>query len=111
MPPFPPSPSPTHRSLSLHKASASLSALNEFSTAKWTTLSPRFDAHTKLIKELQADLDHVFRKIRTIKARLNLPNQGDDEEDDNRHAEVEAQTDTGVIGDRNEEREPEVAGE
>lgn len=65
----------------MHKASSSLSALNEFSTVKWADLSPKFDAHTKLIKELQTDLDHVFRKIRTIKAKLNLPNLDDDEED------------------------------
>lgn len=52
------------RSASLQKASSSLSALNEFSAIKWADLHPKFEAHTKLIKELQSDLDHVFRKIR-----------------------------------------------
>ncbi|KAG0369771.1 hypothetical protein BC939DRAFT_442599 [Gamsiella multidivaricata] len=66
-------------SLSLQKANSSLSALNEFSTVKWADLHPKFEAHTKLIKELQTDLDHVFRKIRTIKTKLNLPNNDEEE--------------------------------
>lgn len=52
------------RSASLQKASSSLAALNEFSAVKWVDLHPKFEAHTKLIKELQGDLDHIFRKIR-----------------------------------------------
>ncbi|KAG9067355.1 KxDL motif-containing protein 1 [Linnemannia hyalina] len=71
-----------HMSASLQKASSSLSALNEFSAVKWADLHPKFEAHTKLIKELQSDLDYVFRKIRTIKAKLNLPNMDDEEEDE-----------------------------
>ncbi|KAF8940992.1 hypothetical protein EDD21DRAFT_363973 [Dissophora ornata] len=68
-------------SVSLQKANASLSALNEFSAVKWTHLHPRFEAHTKLMKEMQSDLDHVFRKIRSIKAKLNLPNLDNDDEE------------------------------
>ncbi|GJJ73020.1 KxDL motif-containing protein 1 [Entomortierella parvispora] len=75
-------------SQSLQKASASLAALNEFSALKWADLHPKFEAHTKLIRELQSDLDHVFRKIRVIKAKLNLPNidpeDDDDEEEESR---------------------------
>ncbi|CAO3569221.1 unnamed protein product [Mortierella alpina] len=71
-----------HISVTLQKSSASLSALNEFSASKWADLHPKFEAHTKLIKELQSDLDHVFRKIRTIKAKLNMPNVEDDDDDD-----------------------------
>ncbi|KAF9180371.1 hypothetical protein BGZ51_006217 [Haplosporangium sp. Z 767] len=79
----------TQMSLSLQRANASLSALNEFSAVKWADLHPKFEAHTKLIKELQSDLDHVFRRIRTIKAKLNLPNveNEDDEEDGDRSGE------------------------
>ncbi|KAK3811857.1 MAG: hypothetical protein J3Q66DRAFT_348677 [Benniella sp.] len=69
-------------SLSLQKASSSLSALNEFSTVKWAALSSKFDAHTKLIKELQGDLEYIFRKIRTIKAKLNLPNREEDDDEE-----------------------------
>ncbi|KAF9291440.1 KxDL motif-containing protein 1 [Linnemannia elongata] len=86
-----------HMSASLQKASSSLSALNEFSAIKWADLHPKFEAHTKLIKELQSDLDHVFRKIRTIKAKLNLPNlddEGEDEEDENSSDEGGAQSKT-----------------
>ncbi|KAF9363213.1 hypothetical protein BGX34_004619 [Mortierella sp. NVP85] len=84
-------------SLSLQKASSSLSALNEFSTVKWAALSPKFDAHTKLIKELQGDLEYIFRKIRTIKAKLNLPNreEDDDEEEGVKPVEVGDRNDTG----------------
>ncbi|KAG0371734.1 KxDL motif-containing protein 1 [Mortierella sp. AD032] len=71
-----------HMSVSLQRANSSLSALNEFSAVKWADLHPKFEAHTKLIKELQSDLDHVFRKIRSIKAKLNLPNMDDDENEE-----------------------------
>ncbi|KAG0304690.1 hypothetical protein BGZ98_005165 [Dissophora globulifera] len=68
-------------SVSIQKASASLSALNEFSAAKWAVLHPKFEAHTRAIKDLQADLDYVFRRIRAMKAKLNLPNLDDDDEE------------------------------
>ncbi|KAF9931624.1 KxDL motif-containing protein 1 [Linnemannia zychae] len=93
-----------HMSMTLQKASSSLSALNEFSAIKWADLHPKFETHTKLIKELQADLDYVFRKIRTIKGRLNLPNLDDDDDDndeenenrsENRHEEVMRHVRTG----------------
>ncbi|KAG0005272.1 KxDL motif-containing protein 1 [Entomortierella chlamydospora] len=72
----------TEMSMSIQKANSSLTALNEFSAVKWADLYPKFEAHTKLIKELQSDLDHVFRKIRTIKAKLGLPNMDEDDEEE-----------------------------
>ncbi|KAF9154320.1 KxDL motif-containing protein 1 [Linnemannia schmuckeri] len=86
-----------HMSASLQKASSSLSALNEFSAVKWADLHPKFETHTKLIKELQSDLDHVFRKIRTIKAKLNLPNMddgGEGDENENNSDEGDARVGT-----------------
>ncbi|KAF8942733.1 hypothetical protein BGZ47_006198 [Haplosporangium gracile] len=83
-----------HMSVSLQKASSSLSALNEFSAVKWADLHPKFETHTKLIKELQSDLNHVFRKIRTIKAKLNLPNMDDGNEDEDNSDEGGARVGT-----------------
>ncbi|KAF9095294.1 KxDL motif-containing protein 1 [Mortierella sp. AD031] len=81
-----------HMTASVQKANSSLSALNEFSAVKWADLHPKFEAHTKLIKELQSDLDHVFRKIRTIKAKLNLPNMDDDADEDEHNVNEDEQT-------------------
>ncbi|KAF9436644.1 hypothetical protein BGZ76_003370 [Entomortierella beljakovae] len=74
-------------SLSIQRANSSLAALNEFSAVKWADLYPRFEAHTKLIKELQSDLDHVFRKIRSVKTKLGLPNLDNDDDDDDKEEE------------------------
>ncbi|KAG0341871.1 hypothetical protein BG000_007802 [Podila horticola] len=78
-------------SASLQKASSSLAALNEFSAVKWVDLHPKFEAHTKLIKELQGDLDHIFRKIRVIKAKLDLPNDEADESEADESAADESE--------------------
>ncbi|KAF9175869.1 KxDL motif-containing protein 1 [Mortierella sp. AD010] len=99
----------TEMSISIQKANSSLTALNEFSAVKWADLYPKFEAHTKLIKELQSDLDHVFRKIRTIKAKLGLPNMDEDDEEggeggeggegrEGRGEEVEEESHRDVVG-------------
>ncbi|KAF9578645.1 hypothetical protein BGW38_005459, partial [Lunasporangiospora selenospora] len=83
-------------SVSIQKATASLSALNEFSAVKWADLHPKFESHTKLVKELQADLDHVFRKIRFIKGKLGIPNlegDGEDEDEGEENLNVEEEND------------------
>ncbi|KAG0259526.1 hypothetical protein BG011_002574 [Mortierella polycephala] len=91
----------TQMNLSLQRTNASLSALNEFSAVKWADLHPKFEAHTKLIKELQSDLDHVFRRIRTIKTKLNLPNvenEDDDEEDGDGSGEQDQEQERPRVG-------------
>ncbi|KAF9903837.1 hypothetical protein BX616_001512 [Lobosporangium transversale] len=90
-------------SVSLQKANSSLSALNEFSAVKWAGLHPKFEAHTKLIKELQSDLDYVFRKIRAIKASLNLPNIDDDDEEEEEEEEGEGEREVEEQGEGEEE--------
>lgn len=82
-------------SASLQKASSSLAALNEFSAVKWVDLHPKFEAHTKLIKELQGDLDHIFRKIRVIKAKLDLPNDEADEDENEEESSANTSSQVG----------------
>lgn len=42
----------------------SLTSFNEFSSTMYNNLSGEYEKHTKALKEMKKDLDHVFKRIR-----------------------------------------------
>lgn len=44
---------------------------NALSAGRIKTASEDFKQYTKLINEMKKDLDHIFKKIRTIKTKMN----------------------------------------
>jgi hypothetical protein len=47
-----------------------MNALNELSQQKYDELVKKFEANTKCVKEIKADLDYVFKKIRQARYRF-----------------------------------------
>mmetsp|Transcript_1520 Transcript_1520/g.3054 ORF Transcript_1520/g.3054 Transcript_1520/m.3054 type:complete len:131 (-) Transcript_1520:11-403(-) len=44
--------------------------LNEYSEEKYNEVAPDFVRYTRILKEAQADLSDVFRRIRTLRNRI-----------------------------------------
>ncbi|RUS21805.1 hypothetical protein BC937DRAFT_91397 [Endogone sp. FLAS-F59071] len=53
-----------------YTTTANLVAFNDFSAARYNDLHRKFESHARLVRDMKADLDVVFRKIRSLKAQL-----------------------------------------
>jgi len=54
----------------LTEANHSFTTFNDFSTTQVEKLIRDFEKNTKMLKELKADLDSIFRRTRNIRNRL-----------------------------------------
>jgi Uncharacterized conserved protein len=54
------------------QASHSLAAFNTMSAARYKELKKAFAAHQKCLRELQRDLEYVFRKLRKIREKIEV---------------------------------------
>ncbi|TVU45961.1 hypothetical protein EJB05_05471 [Eragrostis curvula] len=54
----------------LQDSNAVLTHFNEYSEQCFTEVSGDFASKTRLLKSMKADLDHIFTKLRGMKARL-----------------------------------------
>ncbi|KAI5079711.1 hypothetical protein GOP47_0005190 [Adiantum capillus-veneris] len=64
----------------LQDSNAVLSHLNDFSERSFAAVVNDFSKNTKLVKSMKDDLDYIFARIRTLKARLasQYPNAFDE---------------------------------
>ncbi|KAJ3055941.1 KxDL motif-containing protein 1 [Rhizophlyctis rosea] len=60
----------TYRMQTLHKTSESLETFNNFSSARYAENLHQIQSYTKQLKEMKDDLDVVFKRIRTLKAKV-----------------------------------------
>jgi len=54
----------------LQDSNAVLSHFNDFSERSFAAVANDFSHNTRLLKSMKVDLDYVFRKIGTLKARI-----------------------------------------
>nr|ACN34898.1 unknown [Zea mays] len=54
----------------LQDSNAVLTHFNEYSERCFVEVSGDFASKTRLLKSMKADLDHIFTKLREMKARL-----------------------------------------
>ncbi|KAF3333670.1 kxDL motif-containing protein 1 isoform X1 [Carex littledalei] len=54
----------------LQDSNAVLSHFNEYSEQCYAEVSGEFARKTRLLKSIKSDLDHIFTKLRSMKARL-----------------------------------------
>ncbi|KAJ1691411.1 hypothetical protein LUZ63_015566 [Rhynchospora breviuscula] len=54
----------------LQDSNAVLSHFNEYSEQCYAELSGEFARKTRLLKSIKSDLDHIFTKLRSMKAKL-----------------------------------------
>lgn len=54
----------------LQDSNAVLSHFNDFSERSFTAVANDFSHNTRLLKSMKGDLDYVFRKIGSLKARI-----------------------------------------
>ncbi|XP_024400087.1 kxDL motif-containing protein LO9-177 [Physcomitrium patens] len=54
----------------LQDSNAVLSHFNDFSDRSFTAVANDFSQNTRLLKSMKSDLDYVFRKIGSLKARI-----------------------------------------
>ncbi|XP_010528363.1 PREDICTED: kxDL motif-containing protein 1 [Tarenaya hassleriana] len=54
----------------LQDSNAVLSHYNEFAENCFTDVSLEFSRNTRLLKSMKADLDYIFLKLRSIKAKI-----------------------------------------
>jgi len=60
----------SHSLASLKDRSSRLVSLYEFSTLRYAVLSQKFEHHVKVIRQLRLELEGVFKRIRTLKAKV-----------------------------------------
>jgi len=70
----------------LQDSNAVLSHFNDFSERSFVAVANDFSQNTRLLKSMKGDLDYVFRKIGTLKARIQkqYPDAFNDAVADNR---------------------------
>eukprot|EP00268_Persea_americana_P002646 TRINITY_DN1081_c0_g1_i2.p1 TRINITY_DN1081_c0_g1~~TRINITY_DN1081_c0_g1_i2.p1 ORF type:complete len:123 (-),score=31.53 TRINITY_DN1081_c0_g1_i2:321-689(-) len=54
----------------LQDSNAVLSHFNEFSELCYAEVSGDLSRNTRLLKSMKADLDHIFQKLRSMKAKI-----------------------------------------
>ncbi|KAK1407739.1 hypothetical protein QVD17_39365 [Tagetes erecta] len=55
----------------LQDSNAVLSHFNDYSEQCFSEVSSDLSAHTRLLKSMKLDLDYIFQKLRSIKAKIN----------------------------------------
>ncbi|KAJ3066913.1 KxDL motif-containing protein 1 [Podochytrium sp. JEL0797] len=55
---------------SLSATEAQLVSFNSYSTVRYEANAARVETHVAMLKEMKADLDSVFKRIRAVKAKL-----------------------------------------
>ncbi|CAN6465472.1 unnamed protein product [Victoria cruziana] len=54
----------------LQDSNAVLSHFNEYSEQCFTEMASDFSRNTRLLKSMKSDLDHIFQKLRSMKAKI-----------------------------------------
>jgi KxDL motif-containing protein 1 len=60
-----------HRLAAFRKTNLELTTFNDYSARRYATVAREFEAHTRMLVAMKADLDAVFRRIRTLQAKLS----------------------------------------
>jgi hypothetical protein len=53
------------------KCNAKLSAFNDLCAERYSRISLTVNKHTQLLVEAKQDLDHIYRRLRTLKSKLS----------------------------------------
>ena len=60
-----------HRLAAFRKTNQALHTFNDFSAKRYQQVYRDFDNHTKMLVAMKADLDSIFRRIRTLQMKLS----------------------------------------
>ena len=59
------------RLAAFRRSNQELTTFNDFSAKRYQQVSRDFEGHTRMLVAMKADLDSIFRRIRTLQAKLS----------------------------------------
>mmetsp|Transcript_33722 Transcript_33722/g.54651 ORF Transcript_33722/g.54651 Transcript_33722/m.54651 type:complete len:103 (-) Transcript_33722:841-1149(-) len=54
----------------MQSMNAKLLSFNDFSATQYAAMAPEFARYSKLVRDMRADLDYIFRTLRSMRERI-----------------------------------------